>query len=136
MGILEDDLFTFRIFECLFAFVGLLCGLEIDRMPQIFTPAIHGMCYRGITPIIRIALLFYIAGNALAFMVSGRRENFPLPQFSCYLGRSKPIHNIQPDFIDHIGSLTVGYPMLLGHPGLSCTRTQELVFRLIEQFLK
>ena len=47
MGILEDDLFTFRIFECLFAFVGLLCGLEIDRMPQIFTPAIHGMCYRG-----------------------------------------------------------------------------------------
>ena len=50
MGILEDDPFTFRIFDCLFALVGLLCGLEIYRMPQVFTPAIHNMCYRGIIP--------------------------------------------------------------------------------------
>ena len=28
--------------------VGLLCGLEVHRMPQVFTPAIHNSCYRGI----------------------------------------------------------------------------------------
>ena len=78
-------------------------------MPQVLTPAIHNSCYRGIVPAIGITLLFYITRDAFAFVVSGRSEDFPLPQLSCYLGRSKPIHNIQPDFIDHIGSLTVGY---------------------------
>ena len=111
MGILKDDPFTFGIFNFLFALVGLLCGLEVHRMPQVLTPAIHNSCYRGIVPAIGITLLFYITRDAFAFVVSGRSEDFPLPQLSCYLGRSKPIHNIQPDFIDHIGSLTVGYPM-------------------------
>lgn len=65
MGILKDDPFTFGIFDCLFALVGLLCGLEIHRMSQVFTPAIHNSCYRGIVPIIKVALIFNITGDTL-----------------------------------------------------------------------
>ena len=88
MGILKDDPFAFGIFDCLFALVGLLCGLEVHRMSQVFTPAIHNSRNRGIIPAIGIALLFYITRDAFAFVVSGRREDFPFPQLSCYLGRS------------------------------------------------
>ena len=58
MGILEDDPFAFRILDFLFALVRLLCGLEMHRMPQVFTPAIHNFRYRGIIPAIGIALFF------------------------------------------------------------------------------
>lgn len=70
MGILKDDPFTFGILDSLFALVRLLCGLEIHRMPQVFTPAIHNSCYRGIVPIIKVALIFNITGDTLTFIVS------------------------------------------------------------------
>ena len=70
MGVLKNDPFTFGILNYLFALVGLLGGLEVHRMPQVFTPAIHNSCYRGIVPIIRVTLIFSITGDALTFIVS------------------------------------------------------------------
>ena len=70
MGIFKDDPFTFGIFNFLFALVGLLCGLEVHCMSQVFTPAIHNSRYRGIVPIIRVALIFNITDDTLTFIVS------------------------------------------------------------------
>ena len=47
MGILKDQPLTFRIMDDLFALVGLLSRLAIDRVPQVLPPAVHDIRYGG-----------------------------------------------------------------------------------------
>ena len=50
MGVLKDQSLTFRIMDDLFALVGLLPRLEIDRVPQVLPPAVHDIRYGGGIP--------------------------------------------------------------------------------------
>ena len=47
MGVLKDQSLTFRIMDDLFALVGLLPRLEIDRVLQVLPPAVHDIRYGG-----------------------------------------------------------------------------------------
>ena len=94
MGVLKDHPLAFRIMDDLFALVGLLPRLEIDRVPQVLPPAVHDIRYGGGIPCVGQTPLDIACFPAPAGIIGGRGQDPSLCQLSCNLGRSETVHHI------------------------------------------
>ena len=112
VGILKNLPFAFWIEKGLFALVGFFAGFEINRMPQVFAPAIHNVSDCRRIPSIRRTFLRDIGCPTFACVISSRGEDYSFRQLSCDLRGSQTVHDIKTNFINYLGRFFILHPLL------------------------